>query len=162
MDTTTEPISLSQGAETTKQNKQKQEPRQEDKGGLIARSYNSGFHRAHDTYNAISRASDGRIYYVLSSDALEEGGRMYVYDPKTDGIRELCDLTALCGEQGRIPQGKSHVRFYEWEGKLYFSTHVGYYELIKGMDRLPRHPPRGYGAYAGGAYPLVRSQDGVL
>lgn len=34
---------------------------------LIARRYYSGFEQAHDTYNAISAASDGKIYYVLSS-----------------------------------------------------------------------------------------------
>ena len=38
-----------------------------EKKALIATSYFSGFDLAHDTYNAISAASDGKIYYVLSS-----------------------------------------------------------------------------------------------
>ncbi len=33
---------------------------------LLAKCYYSGFNLAHDTYNAIAKASDGRIYYVLS------------------------------------------------------------------------------------------------
>lgn len=49
-----------------------------------------------------------------------------------------------------IPQGKSHTRFYESQGKLYFSTHIGYYELIKGMDRLPVNLPADYQLYPGG------------
>lgn len=119
---------------------------------LTAKTYNSGFSRAHDTYNAISAASDGRIYYVLSSDLADTAGRVYVYDPKTDSTEFLADLTDICGEKGKnfISQGKSHVRFYERNGKLYFSTHVGFYELIDGMDRLPQNPPDGFQLYAGG------------
>lgn len=119
---------------------------------LTATTYNSGFPEAHDTYNALSAASDGKIYYVLSSDQIHVGGKMYVYDPKTDKTELIADLTEVCGEkdQGCVPQGKSHTRFYERNGKLYFSTHVGYYELINGMDRLPVNPPAGYKLYPGG------------
>jgi len=121
-------------------------------GQLLAKRYFSGFPLAHDTYNAISKASDGKIYYVLSSESIEEGGKMYVYDPLTDQTSFLADLTSVCGEGSKrsVPQGKSHVRFYEHGGKLYFSTHVGHYELIDGMDRLPVNLPEGYSAYPGG------------
>ncbi|MGV3640798.1 MAG: hypothetical protein ACO1NZ_09785 [Adhaeribacter sp.] len=121
---------------------------------LVAQKYYSGFELAHDTYNAISMASDGKIYYVLSSDSIQKGGQMFVYDPQTDGIEFLADITQVCGEQDAcaIPQGKSHVRFYEKDGKLYFGTHVGFYELIEGMDRLPVNPPAGYQLYPGGHF----------
>ncbi|QEC52200.1 hypothetical protein EDD80_10656 [Anseongella ginsenosidimutans] len=121
---------------------------------LIAASYYSGFELAHDTYNAISAASDGKIYYVLSSESPEEGGKVYVYDPRLDETRLLADLTAVCGEKGAnaIPQGKSHVDFYESNGKLYFSTHIGFYEMIGGMERLPKNPPGGMGLYPGGHF----------
>ena len=119
---------------------------------LTAITYNSGFPEAHDTYNALTMASDGNIYYVLSSDQIHVGGKMYLYNPETDQTEYLGDLTEICGEAGQnfIPQGKSHTRFYERNGKLYFSTHVGYYELIDGMDRLPVNPPAGYKLYPGG------------
>lgn len=119
---------------------------------LIAKCYYSGFELAHDTYNAISAASDGKIYYVLSSESVTEGGKMYVYDPVKDETRLLADLTGICGEKGAgaIPQGKSHVSFYEMKGKLYFATHIGFYEMIDGMERLPANPPRGIGLYPGG------------
>ena len=127
---------------------------------LTAKRYYSGFELAHDTYNAISAASDGKIYYVLSSESYERGGQMYVYDPETDQTRFIADLTEVCGESGKkaIPQGKSHVRFYESQGKLYFVTHIGVYELIDGMERLPRNLPDGYALYPGGhilAYTLA-------
>jgi hypothetical protein len=131
---------------------------------LIAQHYFSGFERAHDTYNALSAASDGKIYYVLSSDNHEIGGQMYVYDPETDTIRFLGDLTEICGETHlkAIPQGKSHVRFYERNGKLYFSTHVGFYQLIDGMDRLPEQAPEGYALYPGGHFLSYDLQTGAF
>lgn len=119
---------------------------------LIAKKYYSGFELAHDTYNAISAASDGKIYYVLSSQSFDVGGQMYVYNPKTDKTQFVADLTEICGEKEEkaISQGKSHVRFYESKGKLYFATHVGYYEMIDGMERLPENAPDGYKLYPGG------------
>lgn len=119
---------------------------------LIAKTYDSGFEAAHDTYNAISKASNGKIYYILSSDRLDTAGQMFEFDPSTEKIRSLGDLSAICNEAGKkiVAQGKSHVDFYEYKGKLYFSTHVGYYQLIDGMDRLPVDPPNGYGKYPGG------------
>jgi hypothetical protein len=121
---------------------------------LTATSYFSGFDLAHDTYNAISAASNGKIYYVLSSQPYDVAGQVHVYDPQADTTRFLADLTEICGEKDKkvIAQGKSHVRFYESDGKLYFSTHVGYYEMIDGMERLPVTAPEGYGLYTGGHF----------
>jgi hypothetical protein len=119
---------------------------------LIAKKYYSGFELAHDTYNAISAASDGKVYYVLSSESYDVGGKIYVYDPKTDATELLADLTEICGEKDArtIPQGKSHVRFYESNGKLYFVTHLGVYDMIDDMERLHDKAPDGYELYPGG------------
>ena len=129
---------------------------------LIARTYNSGFDLAHDTYNGMSVASDGRIYYVLSSESYETGAQMYCYDPATDKIKHLGDLTEACGEKGAktIAQGKSHVNFIESDGKLYFATHLGFYSLIDGMEKAGV-PPEGYKPYPGGhllAYDMTTGQ----
>lgn len=131
-------------------------------GQLTAKWYYSGFPLAHDTYHAISAASDGKIYYVLSSQSEETGGQMYVYDPATDKPSFIADLTEACGEKGlnAISQGKSHVRFYESDGKLYFATHVGYYEMIDGMERLPVNAPAGYQLYPGGHILSYNLSDG--
>ncbi|GAB3701738.1 hypothetical protein GCM10027592_30300 [Spirosoma flavus] len=119
---------------------------------LEAKRYYSGFELAHDTYNAITAASDGNIYYVLSSESYDQGGQMYMYNPRTDNTTFIADLTEVCGEKEKkaIPQGKSHVRFYERKGKLYFVTHIGVYEMIDGMERIPQNLPQGYQLYPGG------------
>jgi hypothetical protein len=118
---------------------------------LTAKTYNSGFSISHDSYNSISVASDGRVYYVLSSQSIDTGGQMYSFDPGTGKIRHCGDITEACGEKGlkTIVQGKSHVRFVESKGKLYFATHVGYYTMIDGMEKMGV-PPAGYKAYPGG------------
>mgnify|MGYP003665614248 CR=1 FL=1 len=94
--------------------------------GLLAQPYYSGFEIAHDTYQALSSASDGKIYYVLSSESLTKAGQLYSLDPETDKIEWLADLSEACGEidSNTIPQGKSHVPFFEKDGKLYFGTHI--------------------------------------
>ena len=125
---------------------------QKEKKPLIAQHYYSGFPLAHDTYNTITAASDGRIYYCLSSQSIDTGGQYYVYDPKSDEIEHLGDITKICGESGTkaIPQGKSHSNFYESKGKLYISTHAGYYEMIDGMEMMVKNPPEGHSLYPGG------------
>jgi hypothetical protein len=120
---------------------------------LIAKKYNSGFSLAHDTYNAISAASDGNIYYVLSSQSIDTGGMMYSLDPRTGKTKFCGDITEACGESGlkTISQGKSHVKFVEAGGKLYFATHVGYYSMVDGMEKMGI-PPAGYKPYPGGHF----------
>jgi hypothetical protein len=117
----------------------------------MATPYNSGFDLAHDTYNGISAASDGKIYYVLCSQAIDRGGQMYSFDPKTSKIQHLGDLTEACGEKDlkTIVQGKSHVRFFESDGKLYFATHLGYYSMIDGKEQTGI-PTEGFKPYPGG------------
>ncbi len=121
---------------------------------MIAKRYFSGFEDAHDTYNAITEASDGKIYYVLSSTRYDVGGQMYSYDPVADKVEFIADLSIALGEkeQNFIAQGKSHTEFYEKDGKLYFSTHVGYYEMIDGAENLPVNAPEGYKLYPGGHF----------
>ena len=127
------------------------EPQSTPDARIIATVYNSGFEHSHDTYNGLSCASDGKIYYVLCSERIDVAGQMYCLDPSTGKIEHLGDLTEMCGEKDMkvIAQGKSHVNFREMGGKLYFSTHLGYYSIIDGMEKtgLPRD---GYGAYRGG------------
>jgi hypothetical protein len=122
-------------------------------GRITAHAYNSQFPLSHDAYNAISVASDGKIYYVLSTESVDVGGQMFSFDPATRKIERLGDLTEAAGEKGfhAIPQGKSHVSFQEADGKLYFATHVGYYTIHDGMEMMGTPPP-GYKPYPGGHF----------
>jgi hypothetical protein len=118
---------------------------------LIATVHNSGFENAHDTYNGISSASDGKIYYVLNSQLIDVAGQMFSFDPKTGKIEHLGDLSEICGEKDMkvVAQGKSHVNFIESNGKLYFATHLGYYSIIDDMEK-PGIPTEGFKPYRGG------------
>ncbi len=120
-------------------------------GKLLARIYDSAFADAHDTYNGMGAAGDGKIYYVLSSEKHDVAAVMCSFEPATREVRRLGDLTAACGESGMraIAQGKSHVNFVEANGKLYFSTHIGFYSIIDGMEK-PGVPPAGFKPYPGG------------
>jgi hypothetical protein len=74
-----------------------------------------------------------------------------VFDPASRRITHLGDLTEACGEKGlkTIVQGKSHVNFVECRGKRYFATHIGYYSIIDGMEKMGV-PPEGFKPYPGG------------
>jgi hypothetical protein len=123
------------------------------RAGLVARIHDSGFPEGHDTYNGMGTASDGKIYYVLSSQLFNIGARMFCYDPAADRIELVGDLTEACGEKDArtVVQGKSHVNFVECKGKLYFATHVGYYSIIDGMEKIGI-PPEGWKPYPGGHF----------
>ena len=118
---------------------------------LIAQLFDSNFREGHDTYNGMGTGSDGCIYYVLSTEPADLGGRMFQFDPKTEKVSFVGDLTEACGEKGRktVVQGKSHVNFVEADGKLYFATHIGYYSIIDGMEKMGI-PPAGWTKYPGG------------
>ena len=107
--------------------------------------------------------SDGKVYYVLCSESIDQGAQMFSFDPATRRIRHVGDLTEACGEKGlkAIPQGKSHVTFVECDGKLYFATHLAYYNPDDAKDAKEKKatPPPGYKPYPGGhflAYDMAR------
>jgi sugar phosphate isomerase/epimerase len=120
---------------------------------LMAETDDSGFPLSHDTYNGMGVGSDGRIYYVLCSERHDVAGQMYCFDPATRKVRHLGDLAEACGENGlrAVAQGKSHVNFVEYQGKLYFATHTGYYALIDDMEKMGPPPP-GWKPYQGGHF----------
>lgn len=120
--------------------------------GLVANSHNSGFELAGTSWVSISAASNGKIYYTFSTTNVDQGARIYVYDPETDETMFLADLTEVSGEKDlkAIPQGKSHSDFYEKDGILYASTHVGVHGSIeKGELAITQE---GYLPYPGGHF----------
>lgn len=123
---------------------------------LTAHLIDSGFTDSHDTYNGLSAASDGNIYYVLCVESWTQGGHVLCYDPPARRTSLVADLTAACGEADAraVPQNKSHVHFHEHAGKLYFASHVGIYSIVGGREVMPI-PPEGIAPYPGGHFLAV-------
>jgi hypothetical protein len=123
---------------------------------LRATAYDSHFPEAAkpgEAYNGMGVSSDGTIYYVLSSAQYNLPGQMYSFNPKTKAITHIANLNDAVG-QGNIKavaQGKSHVNFVQDGGKLYFSTHLGYYNQTSGVERTAA-VPHGYRPYPGGHF----------
>lgn len=145
-------------------NPQKEVRQSASPGILKAHFYNSGFRYADDNYNACFRASNGKIYYILCSGSINVGAQMYAFDPATRKVDHIADLTKALGEGGlhAVPQGKGHSIFVEYKDKLYFATHVGYYNppTAAGQELAGTTPP-GYKPYPGGhfvSYDLATGQ----
>lgn len=66
---------------------------------LTARGLDSGFELSNGTFNGMLAASDGKIYYVLCAENIDTGAQMYSYDPATDKIQHLGDLTEAAGKR---------------------------------------------------------------
>jgi hypothetical protein len=77
---------------------------------------------------ALSAAHDGKVYAGLAYHGGD--GHLVYYDAETDTMRDVGNLTALCGETflRRGPQSKIHAKFGEGkDGRIYFGTHAGYW-----------------------------------
>ena len=123
---------------------------------ITATAYDSHFPDAAkpgESFNGMGVTNDGTIYYVLSSAKYDIPGQMYSFNPNTKVIKHIDDLNDAVGEAHlkAVAQGKSHVQFVEYHGKLYFSTHLGYYHSEGGIERTAS-VPAGYKPYPGGHF----------
>lgn len=121
---------------------------------LEATAYNSSMSATTTaTFNGLSAASDGKIYYALATHIMDTAAQIFVMDPQNGSIEHLADLSEICGEKDKkvVAQGKVHVNFYEAKGKLFFATHMGYYEVKDGLEEVGI-PKNGFGPYPGGHF----------
>ncbi|MCL5770488.1 MAG: hypothetical protein M1588_04155 [Planctomycetes bacterium] len=91
-------------------------------------------------WNALSVGPDGRVYIGLAHHG--GNGRAMVYNPRTGRMRDIGNLTELCGEAGLGlgPQSKVHAKFgFPQSGLVYFATHAGWWWNFARFDT-----PRGY------------------
>lgn len=80
-----------------------------------------GNYREESMWSALYGAKSGKIYIGLCTHA--EAAHFYEFDPATEQMRHLCDLTTLHDERGEgiNTNGKIHVRMGEdREGNIYF------------------------------------------
>jgi hypothetical protein len=122
---------------------------------IKATVYNSHFSEAAkggEAWNGVTVAQDGRVYYVLSSPVYNVPAHMYSLDPATKEIKDIASLNEAVGQTGKlVAQGKSHVSFVQDGDKLYFSTHLGYYNHVEGVE-VNASAPDGYAKYPGGHF----------
>lgn len=84
--------------------------------------YFVGDHREESMWSALYGAKSGKIYIGLCTHA--EAAHFYEFDPATEAMRHLVDLTKLHNERGEgiNTNGKIHVRMGEdAEGNIYFA-----------------------------------------
>jgi hypothetical protein len=82
----------------------------------------AGNHREESMWSALYGAKSGMIYIGLCTHA--EAAHFYEFDPATQKMRHIADLTALHGERGEgiNTNGKIHVRMGEDDaGNIYFA-----------------------------------------
>jgi hypothetical protein len=80
-----------------------------------------GNHREESMWSALYGAKSGKIYIGLCTHA--EAAHFYEFDPETQTMRHLADLTELHDERGKgiNTNGKIHVRMGEdGDGNIYF------------------------------------------
>ena len=82
-----------------------------------------GDHREESMWSALYGAKSGKVYIGLCTHA--EAAHFYEFDPATETMRHIVDLTELHGERGEgiNTNGKIHVRMGEDnEGNVYFGS----------------------------------------
>ncbi|MEA1996113.1 MAG: hypothetical protein U9N45_00665 [Gemmatimonadota bacterium] len=80
-----------------------------------------GSHREDSMWSALYGARSGKIYIGLCTHA--EAAHFYEFDPATDSITHIADMTVVAGERGKgiRTTGKIHVRMGEDDsGNIYF------------------------------------------
>jgi hypothetical protein len=100
-------------------------------------------------YTGLISASDGKIYFFVSSHNSDYAARFYSFDPATDKITFIASMDKVLGEDAKeqISHGKVHTQIFEHKNKLWFATHISHYK--KG---LPSTDYRGKKPYSGGHF----------
>ncbi|MGD0726301.1 MAG: hypothetical protein ABSB63_12135 [Spirochaetia bacterium] len=81
-------------------------------------------------WQGIMVASDGACYFGSSTHSNRQSGGFFRFDPRSRQLETLTlDLSAVCGEDltKTPPQGKIHSPIVEFDGWLYFTTHMANY-----------------------------------
>ncbi len=119
---------------------------------LAAEVFDAAFLKGDGAWYGLGSASDGRIYYQISSHLIDGYAQFYAFDPVGRRIEHLADMGDVVGEKDRprIPQGKIHSPIFEHQGKLYLGTHVGYYKTVMATEEIAE--AKGYEPYPGGHF----------
>jgi hypothetical protein len=111
--------------------------------------FDPDFPNGDSNYHSLVSASDGKLYFSIDTHNTDYACRFYSFDPGSETVREIARMDATLGEDARkqISQGKIHVPFYEHESKLYFATHIAFYQ-----EGLPGYDAKEKPLYKGGHF----------
>ena len=96
-------------------------------------------------WQGITIASDGNCYFGTSTHSGGHGAGFHMYNPETKEHTVIAeDMTLVCGEgESGSQQGKIHSPIVEFDGWLYFTTHLSNY-WPEGIDVYPGAHVLGY------------------
>lgn len=114
---------------------------------VTARLVPSGFEQGDCAYNAIARAGDGALYFAIGTHRPGLDARLLRLAPGADAAK-ICAALSEPSPSPAVAHGKVHVTPFEWNGALYFATHVGVYRRDRGIERPAT--PAGFRPYPGG------------
>ena len=108
-------------------------------------------------YTGVISASDGKLYFFVSSHNSDYAARFYSFDPAKEKITLLGEMDKVLGEDAKkqISHGKVHTQLFEHKNKLWFATHISHYK-----DGLPSTNYRGKIPYSGGHFVSYDLQTG--
>lgn len=88
-------------------------------------SFKSNYPFLSGQWEGITCASDGKIYFFVSSHAKEHSAHMFSYDPGKGQLELIADLGEIIeeAEEATVTHGKVHSEIHEDNGTLYFTTH---------------------------------------
>jgi len=98
------------------------------------------------SYTALISASDGKIYFSIGSHNTDHACRFFSFDPAAEKITLLAEMDKVLGEDAgkQISQGKIHTRMFEHKDKIWFATHIGFYQDgVSGINYRGKAPYRG-------------------
>lgn len=96
---------------------------EKERKAVVSHYHFVGNHREESMWSALYGAKSGKIYIGLCTHA--EAAHFYEFDPETETMRHIVDLTELHGERGEgiNTNGKIHVRMGEdADGNIYFGS----------------------------------------
>lgn len=119
-------------------------------GSVETRIFDPGYLEGDCNYHSIKAASDGYIYFSVSTHQPRSSARIYRFQPQTEKTELVGDLGEILNTdvEKEIPHGKIHSELYEHKGSLYFATHTSSYD-----GNLPDMRPKdGRSRYPGGHF----------
>jgi len=122
--------------------------------------FNPGYVVGDCNYHSLTAASDGKVYFTVSTHNHQSSARIYRFDPASETITQLGDLSDILGidPQQQVTQGKIHTPMIELEGYLYFASHTAFY-----ADSLPNmNPKNGREPYSGGHFLRLHLATGTI